>query len=52
MFPAGTEQGAWAIVLADVFPNGVVPRVDLFPAKYLDPEIPIPPNRPFEVDIL
>lgn len=42
----GTGQGAWAIDIADMFPNAVVRGVDLFPP----PNTWIPPNCLFEVD--
>ncbi|KAJ5291500.1 hypothetical protein N7478_000751 [Penicillium angulare] len=42
----GTGQGAWAIDVADMFPDAVVRGVDLFPP----PGSWIPPNCIFEVD--
>ncbi|KAJ5291454.1 hypothetical protein N7478_000705 [Penicillium angulare] len=42
----GTGQGAWAMDVADMFPNAVVRGVDLFPP----PGSWIPPNCVFEVD--
>lgn len=42
----GTGQGAWAVDVADMFPNAIVRGVDLFPP----PDSWIPPNCIFEVD--
>lgn len=42
----GTGQGAWAVDVADMFPNATVRGVDLFPP----PNNWIPPNCIFEVD--